>query len=55
MHITQARKTDLLPDVPMDSQRYMVGKQFETYINTAISRLLAAKCTLHKQENRLTR
>ena len=28
MHITQARKTDLQADVPVDSQRYMVGKQF---------------------------
>ena len=38
MHITQAIKTDLLADVPVDSQRYMVGKQFKTYINTAISK-----------------
>ena len=37
MHITQARKTDLQADVPVDSQRYMVGKQFQRYINTAIS------------------
>ena len=28
MHITQARKTDLQADVPVDSKRYMVGKQF---------------------------
>ena len=39
MHITQARKTDLLPGVPANSQRYMVGKQFKTYINTAISKI----------------
>ena len=34
----QARKPDLHPDFPVDSQRYMVGKQFKTYINTAISK-----------------
>ena len=39
MHITQAIKTDLQPGVPVDSQRYMVGKQFKTYINTAISKI----------------
>ena len=33
MHITQARKTYLQADVPVDYQRYMVGKQFKTYIN----------------------
>ena len=34
MHITQ---TDLQTGVPANSQRYMVGKQFKTYIlNTAI-------------------
>ena len=39
MHITQARKTYLQADVPVESQRYMVGKQFKTYIlNTAISK-----------------
>ena len=38
MHITQARKTDLESDVPMDSHRYMVGKQFKEYINTSISK-----------------
>ena len=36
MHITQARKTDLQSDVSVDSQRYVVEKQFKTYINTAI-------------------
>ena len=37
MHITQATKKDLQSDVPVDSQRYMVGKQFKKYIlNTAI-------------------
>ena len=38
MYIKQARKTDLQPDVPVDSQRYMVGKQFKEYINTSISK-----------------
>ena len=36
MHITQAIKTDLQSDVSVDSQRYMVGKQFKMCINTAI-------------------
>ena len=42
MHITQVSKTDLQSDVSVDSQRYMVGKQFKTYINTAISKTTSA-------------
>ena len=50
MHITQARKTDLQADVPVDSQRYMVGKQFHRQGNH--KRLLVAKINGHYESKK---